>query len=479
MFKSCAKLNFACIILNLVKVWRMVSIHIIDDDSEIREVLRELFESDDYEISTFNSAEDAHPYILRENPDLILLDIGLPGMDGLTYLEKLKNEFEDVEVIMITGQADLRSAIRAIKLGAMDYIRKPIDPDELKIQVNQAIDRRKKREQLNYLQIKSHLQFGDIVGTSEPMQKVYQFIYQVAESSKTTVLVRGETGTGKGLVARSIHYQSPRAKNPFIEVNCSAIQPSLLESELFGHEAGAFTGAKNRKKGLLELAHDGTFFLDEVGDMNLASQSKLLKVLEEKTFRRVGGTKEIKIDARIISASSRDLLQLVEEKKFRADLYYRLNVASVRLPALRERGDDILILANYFLDVFNKEFKRNIKSISPDAQKMLTRHAWVGNVREIRNVIERAALFEQSDVLSPQTISLQHINPNEGASVTIDVDVNQGYQLPEEGISLEEFEQYLLKQALERSGGNKTKAAALLGLSRETMKYRLKKFKLC
>ena len=456
----------------------MVSIHIIDDDAEIREVLRELFESDDYEVSTFNSAEDAHPYILRENPDLILLDIGLPGMDGLTYLEKLKNEFEDVEVIMITGQADLRSAIRAIKLGAMDYIRKPIDPDELKIQVNHAIDRRKKREQLNYLQVKSNLQFGDIVGTSQPMEKVYQFIYQVAESSKTTVLIRGETGTGKGLVARSIHNQSPRAKNPFIEVNCSAIQPSLLESELFGHEAGAFTDAKNRKKGLLELAHDGTFFLDEVGDMNLASQSKLLKVLEEKTFRRVGGTKEIKIDARIISASSRDLMQLVEEKTFRADLYSRLNVASVRLPALRDRNDDILILANYFLEVFNKEFNRNIRSISPEALKMLTRHPWVGNVREIRNVMERAVLFEQSDVLSSQNISLQPISPNENASLSIDVDLNQDFQLPEAGISLEELEQYLLKQALERSGGNKTKAAALLGLSRETMKYRLKKFKL-
>ncbi|MBC8191941.1 MAG: sigma-54-dependent Fis family transcriptional regulator [FCB group bacterium] len=456
----------------------MVSIHIIDDDAEIREVLKELFESDDYEVSTFNSAEDAHPYILRENPDLILLDIGLPGMDGLTYLEKLKNELEDVEVIMITGQADLRSAIRAIKLGAMDYIRKPIDPNELKLLANHAIDRRKKREQLNYLQIKSHLQFGDIVGTSEPMQKVYQFIYQVAESSKTTVLIRGETGTGKGLVARSIHYQSPRSKHPFIEVNCSAIQPSLLESELFGHEAGAFTDAKNRKKGLLELAHDGTFFLDEVGDMNLASQSKLLKVLEEKTFRRVGGIKEIKIDARIISASSRDLMQLVEEKKFRADLYYRLNVASVRLPALRERDDDILILANYFLDVFNKEFKRNIRSISPDAQKMLTRHPWVGNVREIRNVIERAVLFEQGDVLSSQNISLQQISSNEGAPVIIDVDLNHDFRLPEEGISLEKLEQHLLKQALDRSGGNKTRAAALLGLSRETMKYRLKKFKL-
>jgi len=365
----------------------MVSIHIIDDDSEIREVLRELFELEDYDVSTFNSAEDAHPYILRDNPDLILLDIGLPGMDGLTFLEKLKTEFEDVEVIMITGQADLRTAIRAIKLGAMDYIRKPIDPDELKIQVNQAIDRRKNREQLNYLQVETQHQFGDMVGTSESMQKVYQFIYQVAESSKTTILIRGETGTGKGLVARSIHYQSPRAKHPFIEVNCSAIQPSLLESELFGHEAGAFTDAKNRKKGLLELAHEGTFFLDEVGDMNLASQAKLLKVLEEKTFRRVGGTKEIKIDARIISASSQDLKQLVEKKKFRADLYYRLNVASVRLPALRDRNDDILILANYFLDVFNKEFKRNIRSISPAARQKLTRHSWVGNVREIRNVI--------------------------------------------------------------------------------------------
>ncbi|NQV40762.1 MAG: sigma-54-dependent Fis family transcriptional regulator [Candidatus Marinimicrobia bacterium] len=456
----------------------MVSIHIIDDDSEIRELLRELFESDEYEVSTFNSAEDAHPYILRENPDLILLDIGLPGMDGLTFLEKLKSEIEDVEVIMITGQADIRSAIRAIKLGAMDYIRKPIDPDELKIQVNHAVDRRKKREQLSYLQDKSQNQFGDIIGTSEPMQKVYQFIYQVAESSKTTVLIRGETGTGKGLVARSIHNQSPRSKHPFIEVNCSAIQPSLLESELFGHEAGAFTDAKNRKKGLLELAHEGTFFLDEIGDMNLASQSKLLKVLEEKTFRRVGGTKEIKIDARIISASSLDLMTLVETNKFRADLFYRLNVASVSLPALRERDDDILILANYFLDVFNKEFKRNIRTISPSAQQMLLGHPWVGNVREIRNVIERAVLFERGDILSSQSISLQQDIPSKGTQVPLDIQMSHMVHLPEAGISLEELEQNLLKQALDRTGGNKTQAAALLGLSRETIKYRLKKFNL-
>ena len=456
----------------------MVSIHIIDDDPEIRGVLKELFESDDYEVTTFQSAEDAHPSILRENPDLILLDIGLPGMDGLTFLEKLKAEVEDVEVIMITGQSDLRSAIRAIKSGAMDYIHKPINPDELRIQVKQAIERRKKSEQLSYLQIKNKHHFGEIVGTSKPMQKVYQFIYQVAESSKTTVLIRGETGTGKGLVARSIHYQGPRAKQPFIEVNCSAIQPNLLESELFGHEAGAFTDAKHRKKGLLELAHDGTFFLDEVGDMNLAAQSKLLKVLEEKTFRRVGGTQEISIDARIISASSQNLHKLVEEKKFRADLFYRLNVASIELPPLRERNGDILVLANYFLDVFNKEFKSNIKSISPPAIKMLMAHPWVGNVREIRNVIERAVLFEQGEYLSAQTISLHQVSHPDGVEDALPQLINKEFILPEEGLTLEALEETLLKQAIERSNGNKSQAASLLGLSRETMRYRLKKFKL-
>lgn len=456
----------------------MISIHIIDDDPEIKALLCELFESNEYDVATFSSAEEAHPAIRRENPDLVLLDIGLPGMDGLTFLEKLKSEHEDTEVIMITGQADLRSAIRAIKSGAMDFIRKPIDADELMIQVNQAIDRRKRSEQLSYLRVERQHSFGNIVGTSNPMKKVYQFIYQVAESSRTTVLIRGETGTGKGLVARSIHYQSPRSKKPFIEVNCSAIQPNLLESELFGHEAGAFTDAKHRKKGLLELAHEGTFFLDEIGDMNLAAQSKLLKVLEEQTFRRVGGTKEIKIDTRIISASSGDLKQLVEEKQFRADLFYRLNVASVKLPALRDRGDDILILANYFLDVFNKEFKRNIRSISPPAQRILMSHSWVGNVREIRNVIERAVLFEQSDVLTAETISLQPLTTQAPAAKTTFQMTGSDFIIPEEGISLEDVERDLLKQALMRTGGNKTKAAQLLGLSRETIKYRLKKFRL-
>lgn len=453
----------------------MDSIHIIDDDQEIRDALVELLESDDREIRTFSSAEEAQTPISREHPDLVLLDIGLPGIDGLTFLEQLKTRHGDIEVIMITGQADLRSAIRAIQLGAMDYVSKPINVDELTAVVAKAIEKRKHTEQLTYLQSETQHQFGDIVGKSHAMQSVYKFINQVAPSSKTTVLIRGETGTGKGLVARSIHYEGPRAKLPFIEVNCSAIQPSLLESELFGHEAGAFTDAKNRKKGLIELAHGGTFFLDEIGDMDLGLQSKLLKVLEEKTFRRVGGTTEIRVDTRIISASSKHIHQLVTEEKFRADLYYRLNVASIELPPLRARGDDILLLARHFIGVYNREFKRDIAGISKAAEQMLREHEWIGNVREIRNVIERAVLFEKGRELSPASIGLV---PSALVTSSPDItgDTGGGFKLPAEGISWEELEIDLLKQALERSGGNKSKAARLLGISRETMKYRLKKF---
>ncbi|MBC8403400.1 MAG: sigma-54-dependent Fis family transcriptional regulator, partial [Candidatus Marinimicrobia bacterium] len=320
----------------------MDSIHIIDDEKEIRYTLKKMFEISGYDVATFSSGETALPVIMRDHPDVIILDLHLPGMDGLEILSRLKQLDSEIEVIMITGYADVVSAVKAIKLGARDYIKKPVVFEELNLIVHNAIEVKKKNEQLNYLQAEKRHKISDMVGTSSAMQPVYNFIDQVAVSPRTTVLITGETGTGKGLVARSIHYKSPRRKNQFIEINCSAIQPSLLESELFGYEAGAFTGANNRKKGLLELAHEGTFFLDEIGDMSLELQSKVLKVLEEQWFRRVGGTKKIKIDIRIISASSKNLFKRVEDGTFRRDLIYRLNVATCRLPPLRDRGEDVI-----------------------------------------------------------------------------------------------------------------------------------------
>ncbi|NQT97251.1 MAG: sigma-54-dependent Fis family transcriptional regulator [Candidatus Marinimicrobia bacterium] len=452
-------------------------IHIIDDEKEIRYTLKKMFEISGYDVSTFSSGETALPVIMRDQPDVIILDLHLPGMDGLEILSRLKKFDSEIEVIMITGYADVVSAVKAIKLGARDYIKKPVVFEELNLIVHNALEVKKKNEQLNYLQAEKRHKISDMVGTSSAMQPVYNFIDQVAVSPRTTVLITGETGTGKGLVARSIHYKSPRSKNQFIEINCSAIQPSLLESELFGYEAGAFTGANNRKKGLLELAHEGTFFLDEIGDMSLELQSKVLKVLEEQSFRRVGGTKKIKIDIRIISASSKDLFKRVEKGTFRRDLIYRLNVATCRLPPLRDRGEDVILLAEHYLQIFNTEFGKNITSINPSAKRVLRDNVWIGNVRELRNIIERAVLFEKDNELTLDSIGGLSFSPPENQQSEVSIDTSQ-IDIPDEGISLVDVECNIIIRALKKAGGNQTRAAQLLGLTRETLKYRLKKHKI-
>lgn len=455
----------------------MDSIHIIDDEKEIRYTLKKMFEISGYDVATFSSGETALPVIMRDHPDVIILDLHLPGMDGLEILSRLKQLDSEIEVIMITGYADVVSAVKAIKLGARDYIKKPVVFEELNLIVHNAIEVKKKNEQLNYLQAEKRHKISDMVGTSSAMQPVYNFIDQVAVSPRTTVLITGETGTGKGLVARSIHYKSPRRKNQFIEINCSAIQPSLLESELFGYEAGAFTGANNRKKGLLELAHEGTFFLDEIGDMSLELQSKVLKVLEEQWFRRVGGTKKIKIDIRIISASSKNLFKRVEDGTFRRDLIYRLNVATCRLPPLRDRGEDVILLAEHYLQIFNTEFGKKITGITPAAKRVMRNHEWVGNVRELRNLIERAVLFETSTVLTMDNFGGLPAEPVTDQEPDSSSGFNQ-ITIPDEGISLLDVERNIIAQVLEKTGGNQTRAAQLLGLTRETLKYRLKKHKI-
>jgi len=455
----------------------MDSVYIIDDEKEICDTLKGMFEISGYEVATFQSGELALPVIMRDQPDVIILDLHLPGIDGLEILSRIKKFDPEIEVIMITGFVDVVSAVKAIKLGAREYIKKPVIFEELNLIVHNALEVKKKNEQLNYLHARKRNKINDMVGTSSAMQPVYNFIDQVAISPKTTVLITGETGTGKGLVARSIHYKSPRGKKSFIEVNCSAIQPSLLESELFGYEAGAFTGANNRKKGLLELAHEGTFFLDEIGDMSLELQAKVLKVLEEQSFRRVGGTKEIKIDIRIISASSKNLLEKVEEGTFRRDLIYRLNVATCHLPPLRDRREDVLLLAEHYLHIFNAEFGKSITSIKSSAKQILSDNAWIGNVRELRNIIERAVLFEKSNELTLDSIGGLSFSPpvNQGSNVKFDV---AQINIPDEGISLVDVERNIIVKALKKARGNQTRAAQLLGLTRETLKYRLKKHKI-
>lgn len=455
----------------------MAYIYVIDDDQTINEMLAEYFESKGHEVCTFRSAEDAHSKLISEQPDILLLDVRLPGVDGLTFLGQINTSLEQTGIIMMTGHADYHTAVQSIKSGARDFISKPFGLNEIQKLIDRALEDNKKNEQLQYLKEVNKQRVNDMVGSSKAMQKVFQFIDQVAASPKTSVLIEGETGTGKGMVARAIHYRSQRSNAPFIEVNCAAFQPTLLESELFGHEAGAFTGAKTRKKGLLEVAHGGTFFLDEVGDMSLELQSKLLKVLEEQSFRRVGGTREIRIDTRIISATSKDIPRAVKSGKFRTDLYYRLHVASIKLPPLREREDDILILAEHYLEIFSREFKKPIQTLSVEVQSVLRQHPWIGNVRELRNVMERAVLFETESILGVDSIGIVNQNRNKSLSSQFEIEDLEEISIPPSGISLEDVERALIEKAMEQSGRNKTHAAKLLGLSRETMKYRLKKFK--
>ena len=449
----------------------MASILIIDDDKFIRKTFQDILAPKGHDVTTLETAESGIKFLGNEEPDLIFLDLKLPGMDGLSFLEKLKSMKSEIPVVVITGYANVDTSVQAMKLGAKDYIRKPFNIEEILLIVDKIVKEKQRDDQLAYFQKQKDaiLGFGEIIGNSEPMQNVYRFIQHVAATPKTTVLIRGETGTGKELVARAIHYKSERGNKPFIEINCSAFQETLLEAELFGYEAGAFTNATQRKKGLLELAHNGSFFLDEIGDMAPGLQAKILKVLEKQTFRRVGGTKEIMVDTRIISASSRNIDTCIEEGTFREDLYYRLNVASVTLPPLRERREDVMLLTEHFLKSYNAEFKKNILGISDSLKERLMSHSWPGNVRELKNTIERAVLFEQGKILNGETIALTE------SSVKKNTDPGK-INISDQGLSLYDLERSLIIQALHKANYNQTRAAKLLGLTRETLKYRLKKY---
>jgi two-component system response regulator AtoC len=449
----------------------MASIFIVDDDKQIPSLFEDVLSPLGHEVTAKSTAEEAIEYLKEDEADLIFLDLKLPGMDGISFLQKLNRLQYKIPVVVITGYANIDTAVQAMKLGAYDYVRKPLNLDEILIIVNKIVEELQKDEQLAYYQKQKDdfFGFGNIVGSSKPMQDVFRFIQQVAHSPKTTVLIRGETGTGKELVARAIHHLSDRSDKPFIEINCSAFQETLLEAELFGYEAGAFTGATKRKKGLLELANHGSFFLDEIGDMSSSLQAKILKVIEKQTFRRVGGTRETLVDVRIISASSRDIEKCITEGTFREDLYYRINVATITLPPLRDREDDVIILAEHFLKFFNVEFKKDIKGISPQLKYFLRGHSWPGNVRELKNLIERAVLFEDTDLLTCNNIAL----------IDNKVDLLGGaakITIPTGGIVLDDIEKSLIEEALRVTKYNQTRAAKMLNISRETLKYRVKKY---
>jgi len=447
---------------------------IVEDERLIRWSLRQRLEREGYRVEEAETGRAGVRKMREVGADLVLLDYRLPDRTGLEVLREIRKIDPDAVVIMITAYGTVETAVEAMKAGAFDYLSKPCNMDELVLLVGKGLERTALKRQVAQLrsQLAEQYGFDRIIGQSPQMQELFKTIKEVASSPSSTIFLRGESGTGKDLVARTIHYNSDRADKPFVNITCTALAETLLESELFGHEKGAFTDARTMKKGLLELADGGTVFLDEVGDMPPALQAKLLRFLEEKTFRRVGGTQDIHVDVRIIAATNRDIEQAIRDKQFREDLFYRLNIITIWLPPLRQRTGDIDVLANYFVEMFNREFKKNVKGLTDEARKLLNSHTWPGNVRELRNAIERAVLLTHNEYLTPEDFPLlrQQMQVNAGSPLQI--------RLPPSGVDIQEVEKQLVEQALKLANGNQTRAAKLLNLSRDQLRYRMEKFNL-
>ena len=450
------------------------TILIVDDDRQIRRVLAETLKSWHYNPLEAGTISEAAEILQAEEPQAILLDIRLPDGSGLDFLEEIKKNQPDAIVIMITGNVDVKTMLVALRGGAHDFIGKPVRLEELRVTLKNALETRKLRREVrqNQIEKQSKFNFSQIIGESENIGKAKDLAEKVAASDVNAVLLQGETGTGKELFARAIHYASPRADAPYLAINCAALPGTLIESELFGYEKGAFTDAKARKEGLFEQASGGTIFLDEIGEVELGLQAKLLRVLEENTFRRVGGLKDILLDARIIAATNRKLKQKSKRGEFRLDLYYRLSVIEIEIPPLRERENDVLLLTAYYIEKANQKRRgAELKGLTKETEKIFKSWKWAGNVRELRNVIERAAIFEDGDFVTKNYLPSDMVDePPLSASKS-----ETFFALPAEGISLEEVEFDFVRQALEKTGGNISRAAQLLNVSRDQIRYRMKK----
>lgn len=446
---------------------------VVDDEHLIRWSLEQNLKKQGYEVVTAGSGEDALRLVREEQPDLVLLDIQLPGISGIDVLEKIKDHDDEIIVIMVTANSGLENAVNAMRLGAYDYVSKPFNLDELSIVVKKALETSDLKQEVVRLRTETKKNGPpNIIGESRQIKYLMEVLDKVARSEASTVLVQGESGTGKELVAKWIHYSSNRAEKPFIAINCAAVPATLLESELFGHEKGAFTDAKATKKGLFELADGGTVFLDEIGDMEMGMQAKLLRFLEDRSFRRIGGGRVFTVDVRIISATNKDLQNSIEEKTFRNDLYYRLQVIPIFLPSLRERKEDIIPLATHFINLYNRDFNKKVQGIASMAERIMTDYNWPGNVRELKNVIERAIILGNDDTMLLEHLPLEIVakaTPSSGAPVS-------SFRLPTEGIDIEEVEKELIRQALEITEWNQSKAAKKLNLGIDAFRYRMKKF---
>ena len=453
----------------------MSTILIVDDEQSMRDFLAIMLKKEGYGVAAVEDGYEASKAIEEDIYDLVITDIKMPGMNGLELLRHIKQVSPDTLVIVITAFSSTEDAVLAMKQGALDYITKPFEIEKIKLVIKNALERKKLSEEHEYYkkQYEHKFDVGNIVGTSDGIRQIFDMIKRVS-SSKSTILVTGESGTGKELIARAIHQNSPRRDKPFVAVSCGAIPENLLESELFGYMKGAFTGAIANKMGLFELADTGTLFLDEIGELPLIIQVKLLRVLQERQFKRVGGTKDISIDVRIIAATNRNLRKMVNENSFRGDLYYRLNVIPIHLPPLRERKEDIPLLIEHFLEKCNRDIGKSFTHVSDEAMQSLLAYDWPGNIRELENAIERAIALETGTVVEGSSLPENIRGATSQFSSVIPADI------PPEGINLEnivdEIEKDLLVKALDKTGWVKKRAAKLLHLSFRSFRYRLDKF---
>jgi DNA-binding NtrC family response regulator len=475
---------------------------VVDDERTLAKAIKAFLAENGYEAEVAHDAESAFAMLGTTRPEVVFTDVRLPGMNGIELLKKIREFDPAISVVVMTAHGSIEGAVEAVKLGAFDYVKKPIDLEELKLLADRAKENSRLRQELSYYRRREStrdMPFSDVVGQSPVMKALLDQARQIAALDETPpVLITGETGTGKGLVARTIHTSGDRSSKPFIDVNCTALPASLMEAELFGHERGAFTDAKESKVGLFEAAEGGFIFLDEIGDLELALQGKLLRAIEDRVVRRVGGVKDRKIDVRILSATNRDLEREVEKDHFRRDLFFRLAVILLRLPPLRERGDDVLILSEHYLRKFSTKYGKDVRRIGAEARQLMLSYPWPGNVRELSHVIERAVLWSKGQELGVDHLSLTRpveeaadrrtggqaaASPSRagdsGSRISERVESDASERLtarPPDRPTLDQLERTALEQALKESGGNQTKAAQQLGISRDTLRYRMKKY---